>query len=94
MSEIITEKEVADPVGATYVNLYVDGENKKGDKLMVRNTTPDRLQFRIGGEDSNTFTVSPGEKMLIGGFEALQGNRIEVKAVSDVTESIRLNIYS
>ena len=94
MSEVIEEKEVADPVGATYVEMYAEGENEAGDKMMIRNTTTDRLQFRVGGDDNNTFTVSPGEKMLIGGFSALRGSRVEVRAVSDVAESVRLNLYS
>lgn len=93
MSEIITEKEIVSP-GAAYESLYIAGENKVGDKFMIRNTTPDRMQIRIAGDNDNTFTVSPGEKMIIGGFSALAGNKIEVRSITDVPSSIRLNIYS
>lgn len=93
MSEIISEKEIIAP-GSSYEELYAAGENKIGDKLMIRNTTLDRLQFRIGGDNNNAFTISPGEKMIIGGFSALAGNKIEVRNVTDVPTSIRLNIYS
>lgn len=92
--EIITEKEISDPVPTEYTQLYAAGENMKGDKLMIRNTTTDRLRFRIDEDDSNTFTVSPNQNMIIGGFIALRGNKIEVMAVTDITASVRLNAYS
>lgn len=94
MSEIITEKEIVAP-GTSYETLYEAGENKVGDKLMIRNTTASRLQFRFAEDDDNTFTISPTEKMIIGGFSALAGSKIEVKSVTpDIPSSIRLNIYS
>lgn len=91
---IISEEEIADgALSSVYQDIYVVGQNKDGDKLMIRNTTLSRLQFRFGGDDANTLTISPGEKMIIGGFSALAGNKIEVRTVTDVASSIRLSIY-
>lgn len=92
---VIAEFEIeSSSLSASYIEMVAAGENRLGDKLLIRNTTIFRLQFRLGEDDANTLTVSPSEKFLIGGFTALAGRKIEVRTVANVTESIRLNIYS
>lgn len=82
-----------DTIAGEYIEMVAEGENQTGNKLIVRNTlVAQRIQVRIGEDDDNIFTVSPGEKMTIGGFSSLIGNKIEVKEVTDVANSFKLNL--
>lgn len=77
----------------SYQELIGFGENQLGRNMMIRNTTTSRLQFRVDEDDNQTFTVSPGEKFLIGGFSKLRGRKLGVRTVTDIPESIRVNLY-
>lgn len=80
-------------LSASYQEIVAAGANQIGKNMLIRNTTSFRLQFRVDADDENTFTVSPLEKFLIGGFVELRGRKLEVRTVADITESIRLNQY-
>lgn len=91
---LMSETEIeSSSLSASYEEVIAAGENQNGVNMMFRNTTTFRLQFRVNGDDSNTFTISPGEKFLIGGFNKLIGQKIEVRTVTDVVASIRINLY-
>ena len=90
MSKSITEKELVP--NASYQALYSAGENEEGTRMIVRNTTVSRLQFRLNGDNDDTFTVSPGEKFTVPIGIAARGKLIEVKTVTDIASSVRLNM--
>lgn len=90
----MTEAEIdSATLSASYAELVAAGENQLGKSMMLRNTTTFRLQFRVAGDSNQTFTVSPGEKFLIGGFSRLRGQQLEVRTVTDIPASIRINLY-
>lgn len=90
----IREYEIADgDITGSYQEMTPAGENQDGSKIIVRNTlVTERVKVRINSDDDNVFTVSPGEKMTIGGFSSLRGTKIEVKTVDDVINSFKLNV--
>lgn len=93
MSNIsIREYEVETPTN-DYVELIPAGENQIGNKIIARNTlASDRIMVRLNEDDDDVFTVSPGEKMTIGGFASIIGKKVEIKIVTDIVESFKLNV--
>ena len=91
---LMTEAEIdSASLSANYQEVVAAGENQLAHNMMIRNTTTFRLLFRVAGDDTQTFTVSPNEKFLIGGFSNLRGQLLEVKTVPDVPASLRLNQF-
>jgi hypothetical protein len=88
----IREDEIVLP-GATYEEVFAEGLNQDGNKLVLRNTTAGRIIIRFNEDDNSVITVGPGEKITLGGFSGFRGQKIEAKTITDVPSSLRVNVY-
>ena len=88
----IREAEIETPTGS-YQTMFAEGVNQDGSKLVVRNTTTSRIQLRFNEDDNSVVTVSPSESFIIGSFANFRGQKIEMKSVTDIASSVRVNVY-
>ena len=89
----IIEREIeTGSLTTSYQPLLTAQENKYGSKMMLRNTTADRIVLRFNEDDAQIMTLEPSEKVVFGGIAQFSGKSVEVKTDTSVPASIRLNL--
>lgn len=88
----IRESEIVLP-GGSYEEVFAEGVNQNGQKLVIRNTTAGRIVVRFNEDDNSIISVEPGEKITLGGFSNFRGQKIEAKTDTSVPSSLRVNVY-
>lgn len=94
MSNISIREIEVETITGTYQTLIDAGDDVLVTKLMIRNTTTSRIRLRFDDNDSDTITIQPNEKMVLGGFAELKAKKIEAKSETNIASSLKVNLFS
>ena len=94
MQEISIREYENDSLTGTYVTIIDSGDDVLANKLLIRNTTLNRIRLRFDENDEDTISIQPDEKMVLGGLSKMKAKKIEAKTETDIPQSLKINLFN